>query len=314
VELENGRTCAGLLRAAGKRRIDLFVWDVSPTLFKVGPLEIRYYGLIFAAMILGGFYVWRWQMRRGGHPDATAERFALLGLVAVVLGSRLGHVLFYEPGPYLDNPLRILYLWEGGLASHGAAAGLTAALFYFARRERLPLVEVLDRFSMSAAIGAFSVRIGNFLNSEIVGRKTDVPWAVKFPRSLFDHSLPLEQVPARHPSQIYEVLLGIGVLLALYLTDRKLKEDRPLGLLAGLFLLLYFLGRFFVEFFKEFETLSPETSPLTMGQYLSIPFILLGAWLLYRTLKANTPTSTLRPVPSRAGRGEKKRRSKETAA
>jgi phosphatidylglycerol---prolipoprotein diacylglyceryl transferase len=140
--------------------------------------------------------------------------------------------------------------WEGGLASHGAAAGLIAALVYFARREGLPLVEAMDRFSMSAAIGAVSVRIGNFLNSEVVGRKTDLPWAVKFPRSLYDHGLPLDQAPARHPSQVYEALLGLGVLLILYLTDRRLGEDRPLGLLAGFFLLLYFSGRFFTEFFK----------------------------------------------------------------
>ena len=285
----------------------MFVWDVSPTLFRVGPLEVRYYGLIFAAMILAGFYAWRGQMRRGGHPDAKAERFLLPGLLAVVLGARLGHVLFYEPGPYLENPLRILYLWEGGLASHGAAVGLIAALVYFARREKLPLLEVLDRFSMSAAIGAFSVRIGNFLNSEIVGRKTDVPWAVKFPRSLYDYGLPLEEVPARHPSQIYEALLGVGVLLILYLADRSLREERPLGLLAGLFLLVYFLGRFFIEFFKEWETLSPDTSPLTMGQYLSIPFIILGAWGMYRTLKTNMPTSSLRALPSGAKKRGKQR-------
>jgi phosphatidylglycerol---prolipoprotein diacylglyceryl transferase len=299
------RSC--LLQPAAKRRRLLLIWDVSPILFKAGPFEIRYYALIFVAMMLGGFYVWRWQMLRGGHSEATAERFALLGLLAVVLGARLGHVLFYEPGIFLENPLRVLYLWEGGLASHGAAAGLIAALVYFARREGLPLAEAMDRFSMSAAIGAVSVRIGNFLNSEVVGRQTDLPWAVKFPRSLYDHGLPLDQVPARHPSQVYEALLGLGVLVILYLTDRRLGEDRPLGLLAGFFLLLYFSGRFFTEFFKEWETLSPETSPFTMGQYLSIPFILLGAWITYRAMKTNTPTSSL-GAPTATKKGAKKKR------
>jgi len=288
----------------------LLVWDVSPVFFKIGPLEIRYYALIFVAMMLCGFYAWRWQMVRGGHPDAKAERFALLGLLAVVLGARLGHVVFYEPGICLQNPLRIFYFWEGGLASHGAALGLIAALLYFARREGLPFVEVADRFSMSAAIGAFSVRIGNFMNSEVVGRNTDLPWAVKFPRSLYDHGLPLDQVPPRHPSQLYEAILGLGVLLILYLVDRRLREDRPAGLLAGLFLLLYFLGRFSLEVLKEWETLSPETSPLTMGQYLSIPFILLGGSLICRTWKKKTPSSFLQGVPASPAKGRKKARRK----
>ena len=287
----------------------MLVWDVSPVFYKIGPFEIRYYALIFVAMMLCGFYAWRRQMVRGGHPEAKAERFGLLGLLAVLLGARLGHVLFYEPGVFLGNPLRIFYLWEGGLASHGAAVGLVAALIYFARREKIMVVEVLDRFSISAAIGAFSVRIGNFLNSEVVGLKTQVPWAVKFPRSIYDSGLPLDQVPARHPSQIYEALLGLGVLLILFAVDGKYREDRPPGLLAGLFLLLYFSGRFLTEFFKEWEVLSPETSPLSMGQYLSIPFILLGAWLICRTWKKNTPTSSLRdPHASRVKSGKKRGR------
>ena len=288
----------------------MLVWDVSPVFFKIGPLEIRYYALIFVAMMFCGFYAWRWQMVRGGHPEAKAERFALLGLLAVVLGARLGHVVFYEPGIFLENPVRIFYLWEGGLASHGAAAGLTAALIYFARREKILLVEILDRFSISAAIGAFSVRIGNFLNSEVVGRKTQVPWAVKFPRSIYDSGLPLDQVPARHPSQIYEALLGIVVFLILLAVDRRCRGDRAPGLLAGLFLLLYFSGRFLAEFFKEWETLSPETSPLTMGQYLSIPFILLGGSLICRTWKKKTPSSFLQGVPASPAKGRKKARRK----
>jgi len=288
----------------------LLVWDVSPVFFKIGPLEIRYYALIFMAMMLCGFYAWRRQMLRGGHSEEKAERFALLGLTALVLGARLGHVLFYEPDIFLENPLRIFYLWEGGLASHGAAVCLIAALIYFARRGKILVVEVLDRFSISAAIGAISVRIGNFMNSEVVGRKTHVPWAVKFPRSIYDSGLPLDQVPGRHPSQIYEALLGIGVLLILFAVDRKYREERPPGLLAGLFLLLYFSGRFVTEFFKEWEVLSPETSPLSMGQYLSIPFILLGGWLIYRTWQKNTPIPSLRNAPASPGKKGKKRRRK----
>ena len=285
----------------------MFVWDVSPVLLTVGPVQVRYYGLLFALMLIGGYYLWQWQVLRGGHTQKQAEGFFLWGAIAVIGGARLGEVLFYDPGRFLTHPIEIFYVWQGGLSSHGATLGLVLALYLYARRQRLSKLEVLDRFSMSAAIGAVSVRIGNFLNSEVVGRKTDLPWAVKFPRSLYDHGLPLDQAPARHPSQVYEALLGLGVLLILYLTDRRLGEDRPLGLLAGFFLLLYFSGRFFTEFFKEWETLSPETSPFTMGQFLSIPFILLGAWVTYRAMKTNTPTSSL-GAPTATKKGAKKKR------
>jgi len=165
---------------------------------------------------------------------------------------------------------------------------------------------------MSAALGALMVRIGNFMNSEIVGRVTDVPWAVKFSRCVYDNHLPLDKVPGRHPSQLYEVFLGLFVLLSLYLCDRRLKEERPLGLLAFLFFLLYFSGRFIVEFFKEYQTLSPDRSPLTMGQYLSIPFILIGAYGVYHVYRNPIPTSSLRPAPTLAEKdGAKKKGKKE---
>jgi prolipoprotein diacylglyceryl transferase len=262
-------------------------------------------------MLVGGYYLWRWQMLRGGHTEAQAEGFFLWGAIAVIGGSRLGQVLFYDPGRYLANPVEILYVWRGGLASHGATIGLVLVLVLYARHHRLSKLEIMDRFSMSAALGALMVRIGNFMNSEIVGRATDVPWAVKFPRCLYDRYLPLDQVPGRHPSQIYEVFLGFFVILSLYLCDRKLKEDRPLGLLASLFFLLYFSGRFIVEFFKEYQTLSPDGSPLTMGQYLSIPFILIGACGVYYSYRKAIPTSSLRPAPVLVEQGEAKKKGKK---
>ena len=276
----------------------MFVWDISPIMLTLGPVQVRYYGLLFAAMLVGGYYIWRWQMLRGGHTEQQAEGFFLWGAIAVIGGSRLGQVLFYDPGRYLANPVEILYVWRGGLASHGATIALVLVLVLYARHYKLSKLEIMDRFSMSAALGALMVRIGNFMNSEIVGRATDVPWAVKFPRCVYDSYLPLDRVPGRHPSQLYEVFLGFFVILSLYLCDRKLKEERPLGLLASLFFLLYFSGRFIVEFFKEYQTLSPDGSPLTMGQYLSIPFILIGACGVYYSYRKAIPTSSLRPAPA----------------
>lgn len=272
------------------------VWDVSPVFFSIGPLAIRYYSLLFALTFLGGLQLWRWQVLRAGHGIEKADAFFWYGVVAVVAGARLGHVFFYEWHVYREKPLHIFYVWEGGLASHGATVGLVLALWLFSRRHRMPLLDVLDRFSFSAAFGAFMVRIGNFFNSEVVGRATDVSWCMRFPRSVEDRGLPLEMMPCRHPSQLYEVALGLAVLLALWLVDRRLREDRPRGLLAALFLLLYFSGRFIVEFFKEYQGLDPAVHPLTEGQYLSIPFIVAGALLMRWALRNGRVASSRPPA------------------
>lgn len=268
------------------------VWDVSPILFSIGPVTIRYYGLLFVFTILGGFHLWRWQMLRGGHGEERAEAFFWYGIVAVIVGARLGHVWFYEWDRFVADPLYVIYIWRGGLASHGATIGLIVALWLFARNYKTPLFEIFDRFSFSAAWGSFMVRIGNFFNSEIVGRPSDVPWCVKFPRSANDYGLPLAEVPCRHPSQIYETLMGIGVLLVLLAVDKAQGERRRNGILGSLFMILYFVGRFCVEYVKEYQGLDPSKHPLTEGQYLSIPFILIGFAMLAYTFKMNQ-----RPIP-----------------
>jgi len=248
------------------------VWNLDPVFLRLGLVQIRYYGLVFVATLLLGFWVWRRQMLRGGYAAAVADRFLIWGTIATLAGARLGHCFFYEPQRFMADPVSILFFWQGGLASHGALIGLILALFLFARRNRLPVLEVIDRFAMSAAVGSAGIRLGNFLNSEIVGRATNVPWAVRF--IYYDHG-----AVARHPSQLYEFILGVLVLLVLYLADRwGGQEQRPLGLMTGLFLTVYFAGRFAVEFFKEFQT--PRCSILTMGQILSIIPFLAGVGLL----------------------------------
>jgi len=271
-----------------------FVWNLDPVLIHLGPIQIRYYGVVFVCVIVIAYLFWRWQMRRGGFGKAIIEGFITWGTVATILGARLGHCLFYDPARYLDNPIEILYFWEGGLASHGATIGLVAALFLFSLIHKLPLLELMDRFSPSAAVGAAGIRLGNFLNSEIVGRATDLPWAVRFMR--YDNGA----VP-RHPSQLYEFALGLFVLLAVVLADRWAgREKRPRGLLAGLFLLVYFTGRFFVEFVKEYQAL--HESFLTMGQYLSIIPMLVGAALVAWCIIHPAPTrANGQLAPTKAG-------------
>jgi phosphatidylglycerol:prolipoprotein diacylglycerol transferase len=209
---------------------------------------------------------------RGGYPKELAERFFLWGFIAIIIGGRLGECCFYGGSRYLADPISILYVWKGGLSSHGVTLGLVIALITFAIRNNLKIIEVFDRFAMSAALGAAMVRLGNFFNSEIVGSATDVTWGVKFIR--YDGG-----IVARHPSQLYEFALGIFVLLLLYFTDKRAgKENRPLGLMSGLFLTVYFFGRFMVEFVKEHLVL--KNSFLTMGQYLSIIPFFVGVGIL----------------------------------
>jgi len=263
-----------------------FIFDLDPVLLHLGPLQLRYYGIIFASMLYIGFLIWRHQMLRAGYRLELAEKFLIWGVIAVLVGSRLGHCLFYEWDRYSQDPISMLYFWHGGLSSHGATIGLVLAMLLFSIKYKLRYLEVLDRMSMPSAVGAAAVRLGNFFNSEIVGRETDVPWAVQFPR--YDRMDGLDPV-WRHPSQLYEFFMGLAILGILYLVDRKAgREKRPLGLLAALFLVLYFCARFLVEFVKEYQ--NQEPGGLTIGQYLSIIPFAAGLLLLAWVLKARIPT------------------------
>ena len=253
--------------------------------FLPDPIGLRYYSLLFVGVFLGGYALLNWQVQRGGGDEETAGDFIVYGVLGVLIGSRLGHVLFYDLDKAIDDPLWVLQIWTGGLASHGAVVGLITAMFIFTKRRGVPFLEGADRFSFSAALGATLVRLGNFFNSEIVGRVTDQTWGVRFP--LYDRG---GEAPLRYPTQLFEFVLGLSVLLALYLTDRAMgKEKRPRGLLISVFFLVYFAGRFSVEFFKEYQTLE-QTSTLTMGQYLSIPGFFIGVIGVIATLKTKAPS------------------------
>jgi len=206
----------------------------------------------------------------------------------------------------------VLQIWRGGLASHGATIGLLLMMWYYTRRLGQSFIEGCDRLTFSAALAATLVRVGNFLNSEIVGRVTDQSWGVRFPR--YDHDAAL--APLRHPSQMYEVVLGLAVMGGLWLADRLAgREKRPRGLLIATFFALYFTGRFFVEFFKEYQTLSADF-PLTMGQCLSLPAALAGyagiVWSIRRGVPAHwVVAETAKPRPaSKPGRKKRRKRKK----
>ncbi len=275
--------------------MNAFIWNINPTIIHLGPLQLRYYGIIFATMLYIGFILWKKQALRGGISEEIADKYLLWGVIGVLAGARLGHCFFYEPERYLADPITILYFWKGGLASHGATIGVIVSLVLFSLRYKLRILETLDRFTMPSAVGAAAVRLGNFFNSEIVGRQTDVPWAVRFPWHDCHSAKICSAAIPRHPSQLYEFTFGLFVLLSLYAADKIAgKERRPLGMMTGIFLSLYFLGRFLVEFVKEYQVdrLIENASFLTMGQYLSIlPFAVGGAILIWSLFIGRIPTN-----------------------
>jgi phosphatidylglycerol:prolipoprotein diacylglycerol transferase len=252
-----------------------WVHTIEPVFIQVGSLQIRYYGLFFALAMIQGAYFWVRQIVRSGRPLSDALPLIWMGIFGVIIGGRIVHVLFYRFEQFLDNPLILITLGRGGFASHGSAIGILTALWIYARRHDMSFIEATDRCTLSIPLATSLVRIGNFFNSEIVGRSTDAPWAVIFSR--YDRMVGLPPTP-RHPSQLYEAAIGIVVFLILYVTDRKLGETRSTGLMTGLLLISYFTLRFCVEFFKTYHVLD-ASFPLTMGQILSIPFALAG-WVI----------------------------------
>lgn len=282
-------------------------WDMNPILLDLGPLQIRYYGVLFAATIYTGFAVWRRQALKNGESIDFAEQFLWWGVIAVVGGSRLGHVFFYEYKTYLANPIEIIKFWKGGLASHGATVGLILALWLFARKHGKTWARVGDYLAPAIAIAAGGVRLGNFFNSEIVGRVTDVPWGVEFVR--YCRMERLAECAPRHPSQFYEFLMGLTTYLLLTILEKKDVRRAGSGFFAGVFLVVYFGQRFFLENFKEFQDEQLRTEgflgsveqaigqTFTTGQYLSLPLVIFGAVLVYRALRQPKDAFPI-PVPT----------------
>lgn len=266
-------------------RILIINWNFNPVFFSLGSLDIRYYGLMWALAILVGAKFFDNFCRREGLPSSVSESIFWYGTLATILGARLGHCLFYEPQHYLARPWAIVTeIRDGGLASHGAAVGLLIGLWLFSRRNKLPYIWSLDRIMIPVGIGGAFVRLGNLFNSEIVGCPTALPWGFRFLRNY--PRLPIDAVPVQHPTQIYEALCYLAtfaVLCWLYY-GRDFGRRRP-GMLFGVGLIGIFLTRFFIEFVKEEQEAFEQGMWLDMGQLLSIPFIVLGIYMIVRSLR-----------------------------
>lgn len=266
--------------------------DIDPVAFSVGPLAVHWYGLAYVVgIMLGWYYAKRMVMRADLWPNGQApmtpeklDDFLVWVAGGIVLGGRIGYILFYDMAAIIDNPIRAIEIWNGGMSFHGGLIGTTLAMIIFARRNDVPIWSLFDTVATVAPFGLFFGRIANFINGELWGRISDVPWAVIFPTG---------GPFARHPSQLYEAILeGIVLLLVLRVMTHQAKALQKPGTVAGIFVSGYALSRIFVEFFREPDAQLGYLAFgwLTMGMVLSVPMLLIGVWAVMRAQRA-TPTS-----------------------
>ena len=260
-------------------------WNIDPVLFTIGPVSPRWYGALFALSFIVSYRIMKVMFTDAGKPQKDLDSLTITMIVATIVGARLGHVLFYEPSIFLNNPLETFAVWHGGLASHGGAIGIITGLWLFNRKRKgYGMMWLLDRLAIVAAVSGMLIRIGNFFNSEILGRASDVPWAIWFSR--------VDPTPlARHPAQLYEALLCLVIFAILWWRYKQGDATNAPGRLIGLFMILLFIGRFVIEFWKEVQVDFEVGLPLDMGQILSIPFILVGGWLLATSSSRSPKTS-----------------------
>ena len=255
---------------------------IDPVLLQIGPFAIRWYALSYiTGLLLGWRYMLHLSRQTAGRPAGLAisapviDDFLLWVTLGVALGGRLGYVLFYKPGFYLSEPLQILYVWTGGMSFHGGLLGVLLAMLLFCRQRKIRFFAMADILACTVPIGLFLGRLANFINSELWGRPTDIPWAMVFPNGGL---LP------RHPSQLYEAgMEGILLFLLLWLVRRTVPASRSMGFLSGTFLIGYGCARIVAEFFREPDDfLGFLFAGATMGQLLSLPMVLFGVWLIWR--------------------------------
>lgn len=254
--------------------------DIDPVAIQIGPIAIRWYALSY---IVGILLAWRYCIWLSTLPPQRVNRTQLDDLlfwatIGIIAGGRLGQVLLWDPGYYFRNPVAIFEIWKGGMAFHGGLVGVILAMWLYARRQKLSMLALSDVVAPSTPIGLFLGRVANFINGELVGRPSDVPWAMIFPH--------VDAVP-RHPSQLYQAALeGIVLFVVMLWAVRQEDLRSRLGALSGIFLIGYAVARSIGEVFREPEIDLGPFSFITWGQVLSVPMLLAGAYLLARSRRA----------------------------
>ena len=290
--------------------LNYITWTVDPVLFNLGPLQVRWYGLLWALGFFFGYFVMRNIYRHEKVSDDWMDKLLIYMLVSTVIGARLGHCLFYEPEFYLSHPLKMLAIWEGGLASHGGAIGILTGLWIYVRvynkatkkkeeKQRITYLWLLDRIVVPVCLVGALIRCGNVMNHEIYGTPTSLPWGFVFMRGAeqfcgtFDNYTPCfawdapcppsEWLPC-HPTGLYEAffcLVAMGILLWMYY-KHDLGNKQP-GLMFGTFLVIIFGSRIGIEFLKNVQVDFERSMVFDMGQWLSVPFVIVGIVMIARS-------------------------------
>jgi phosphatidylglycerol:prolipoprotein diacylglycerol transferase len=272
------------------------IWNVKPQIADLGFIELRWYSVLFLTGFIFGYYILLKVFKREGVSPELLDKLTFYVVISTIIGARLGHCLFYEPEVYLRHPLKMILPFEGtigkdfrftgyqGLASHGGAIGILIGLYLFSRNTKLGYLWVLDRIVVVTALAGSLIRLGNLFNSEIVGTATNLPWGVKF-MMLEPKGIPVEQVIPLHPAQIYESICYLIIFAVLITIYYRRHPNLKSGYLLGLFLILVFTCRFFIEFVKQDQVGFEEKMMMNMGQILSIPFIIAGLILVFRKVK-----------------------------
>ncbi len=266
--------------------LNFITWNVDPEIFRLGSFAVRWYGLLFASAFLLGYLIISKFFKNEKIKTELLEQLLIYIAIGTIIGARLGHVFFYESEYYLANPVEILKIWRGGLASHGAAIGIAIALILFTRKNKLKFFWMADRLVITVALAAAFVRLGNLMNSEIYGTETALPWGFIFLRT--GETLP------KHPTQIYEAIAYLALFAILYFWYWRKKGVLKEGVLSGVFLITMFTSRFLIEFVKEVQVPFEKGMALNMGQILSIPLILSGIAFLIYSLRR--PDKTIKPA------------------
>ena len=286
---------------------NVITWNVDPEIFSLGELSIRWYGLLFATAFLSGYLVFTRYLATERINSEMMDQLLIYIAVGTVLGARLGHCFFYEPEYFLKNPVEIIKIWRGGLASHGAAIGILLSLWLYVRKNKLSFLWMIDRIVIVVALGGAFIRLGNLFNSEIYGGPTSLPWGIEFVRDTVYDPITGAVLPtvASHPTQLYEALsyfLIFGVLLTFYRKNYTKVRD---GFIFGVFMIMLFSARFFIEFVKNDQVGFESGMTLNMGQWLSLPFIMAGVLMIIWT-KNKPRYFNQTPIPKRPKQVNKK--------
>ncbi|SCQ19752.1 Prolipoprotein diacylglyceryl transferase [Tannerella forsythia] len=258
-------------------------WDVNPEIIRINSFAIGYYNFLFVGGIIISYLIVKKIFKKERIPEEILRGLLKYCFIGIVLGARLGHCLFYEPQYYLHHPIEMLFPFSyrsgelsfgyRGLASHGGTIGLIIAIVLYHSRVKMNLLQILDHIAIVAPLGGMCIRLGNLMNSEIIGKPTSVPWAF-----IFTH---VDHIP-RHPAQLYEAIAYLLIFIMIYSLYTKKKEVFKSGFFFGLSILAIFTFRFMIEFLKENQVDFESSISLDMGQLLSIPFIIIGTFFMLK--------------------------------